>query len=166
MLRPTVSRNKSSICGLRPDFITVRQLSVCWRGALSLTRGRVCRLQLLLARVPWDSWQYFTVSDSRLPFSRLLRLAGLRWRYSTPPPHGILTILNWTLLYKHFTQTENTVSNSIHIAVCLPIRCLETGSSIAVCVFAAAGMCLQSRCLETDICSDCTIPAFRRHVTI
>jgi hypothetical protein len=57
----------------------------------------------------------FTVSDSRLPqpggqgpriyipqeqsgpvmppgtgfpFRRLLRLAGLRWRYSTPPPHG------------------------------------------------------------------------------
>jgi hypothetical protein len=25
------------------------------------------------------------------PFCSLLRLAGLRWRYSTPPPHGILT---------------------------------------------------------------------------
>jgi hypothetical protein len=23
------------------------------------------------------------------PFRRLLRLAGLRWKYSTPPPHGI-----------------------------------------------------------------------------
>jgi hypothetical protein len=30
-------------------FITVRQLRVCWRAALSLTRGRVCHLQLLLA---------------------------------------------------------------------------------------------------------------------
>jgi hypothetical protein len=29
-------------------FITVRELRVCWRGALSLTRGRVCRLHLLL----------------------------------------------------------------------------------------------------------------------
>jgi hypothetical protein len=27
---------------------------------------------------------YFTVSDSRLPFRRLLRLAGIRWRHSTP----------------------------------------------------------------------------------
>jgi hypothetical protein len=63
-------------------------------------------------RGPRDSWSYFTVSDSRLPqpggpgpliyipqeqagpvippgtgfpFGRLLRLAGLRWRYSTPP---------------------------------------------------------------------------------
>jgi hypothetical protein len=34
--------------GLRPDFYTVRQLQVCWCGVLSLTRERVCRLQLLL----------------------------------------------------------------------------------------------------------------------
>jgi hypothetical protein len=30
-------------------FVTVRQLQVCSCGALSLTRGWVCRLQLLLA---------------------------------------------------------------------------------------------------------------------
>jgi hypothetical protein len=69
-------------------------------------------------RVPWDSRPYFTASDSRLPqpgglgpriyisqeqdvpvispgslfsFRRLLRLAGLRWKYSTPPPHGSST---------------------------------------------------------------------------
>jgi hypothetical protein len=30
------------------NFITVRQLRVCWCGATSLTRGRVCSLQLLL----------------------------------------------------------------------------------------------------------------------
>jgi hypothetical protein len=40
-----------------------------------------------LIRVPWDLRPYFTVSGSRLPFFRLLQLAGLRWRYSTPPPH-------------------------------------------------------------------------------
>jgi hypothetical protein len=27
--------------------------------------------------------------DTGFPFRRLLRLAGLRWRYSTPPPHGM-----------------------------------------------------------------------------
>jgi hypothetical protein len=67
--------------------------------------------------VPRDSRPYFTVSDSRLPqpgragpricipqgqggpvitpgtgfpFRRLIRLAGLRWRYSTSPPRGEL----------------------------------------------------------------------------
>jgi hypothetical protein len=71
-------------------------------------------------RVSRDSWPYFTVSDSRLPqpggsgpciyipteqgdpvippgtgfpFRHLLRLAELRWRYSTPPPYGIDCIL-------------------------------------------------------------------------
>jgi hypothetical protein len=76
-------------------------------------------------RVPRDSWPHFTVSDSRLsptwrarspfyipqeqggpvtppgtgfPYRRLLRLAGLRWRYSSPPPHG---------LGKHFSEATN-----------------------------------------------------------
>jgi hypothetical protein len=65
--------------------------------------------------VPRGSGQYFILSDSRLPqpggpglsiyinqeqngpvispdigfpFRHLLRLAGLRWKYSNPPPHG------------------------------------------------------------------------------
>jgi hypothetical protein len=78
-------------------FITVRQLRVCWRGALSLTRRRVYRLQLLLAlasavivgsesRATSD---HILLSQIRnFHFRRLLRLAGIRWRYSTPPPHG------------------------------------------------------------------------------
>jgi hypothetical protein len=44
----SLSWNKAPIWVLWQDFIIVRQLLVCWFGAPSLTRGRFCRLQLLL----------------------------------------------------------------------------------------------------------------------
>jgi hypothetical protein len=87
-------------------FITVRHLRFCWYRVLSLTRGRVCRLQLLLvlARKAILGSECRRTRDRILlsqiwdfPFCRLLRLSGLRWRYSTPPalfsvsekPHGL-----------------------------------------------------------------------------
>jgi hypothetical protein len=80
-------------------FITVGQLRGCWCRAPSQKRGRICRLQLLLAfasAVILGSESlgiryHILLSQIRdFPFRRLLGLAGLRWRYSTPPPHGIL----------------------------------------------------------------------------
>jgi hypothetical protein len=78
-LTDSLSWNKAPIWGLYDQiFITVRQLRVCWFWALSLTRGRVCNLTFLLVlasaiilrvRVPWDSRQYFSLSDSRRTFS-------------------------------------------------------------------------------------------------
>jgi hypothetical protein len=38
-----------------------------------------------------DPLPYITVSfEPGFPFRRLLRLAGLRWRYSNPPPNGTI----------------------------------------------------------------------------
>jgi hypothetical protein len=77
-------------------FITVRQLRVCWFGALSLTRVRICHSQFLLALAralilgseSFGTRDHILLSQIRdFPFRRLLRLAGSRWRYSIP--HGM-----------------------------------------------------------------------------
>jgi hypothetical protein len=92
----SLSWNKPHIWGLRQDFyysVTVAGL-LMW--ALSLTRVRFYRLQLLLALasvvILWS--EFFGTRDHILlseiwafPFSRLLRLAG---RYSIPHSHRVL----------------------------------------------------------------------------
>jgi hypothetical protein len=102
MLRPTFSRpvlswNKAPIWDLRPDFYycqIVADLLVC--GALSDERTGLSftisagprQRSYSRVRVPWDSRPYLLYQIRDFPFCRFLRLAGLRWRYSTPPPHG------------------------------------------------------------------------------
>jgi hypothetical protein len=100
----------SPIWGTWPDIvITVWQLRSCFCGAPSLTRGRVCLLHMLLAIAS----VVFLGSESLgtrnhillsqiwdFPFRRLLRLAGSRWRHSTPPPHGFDSVFSRVLLLR------------------------------------------------------------------
>jgi hypothetical protein len=91
----SLSWSKVPIWGLRSNLYYC-QLRVCLYGAPSLTRGRVCRLLLLLVLANAvifgsefrGSRDHILLSQIRdFPFRRLLRLAGLRCRYSTPPPY-------------------------------------------------------------------------------
>jgi hypothetical protein len=76
--------------------INIWQLWSCFSRAPSLTRGRVCLLYMLLvlASVVFLGSESLGTRDCNLlsqiwdfPFHHLLRLAGSRWRYSTPPLH-------------------------------------------------------------------------------
>jgi hypothetical protein len=74
----SLSWNKTPIWGLRPDFCYCQTVAglLMW-GALSDERtGLPFTIAVgprqgshFRVRVPWGSWPYFTISDSRLPFS-------------------------------------------------------------------------------------------------
>jgi hypothetical protein len=124
----------------------------------SLPRGRVCLLVLasaVILRFQFRGTQdQILFSDSRLPQPggpglriyipqeqggpiippgtgfpfRRLRLAGLRWRYSTPPPQGIrhlppstLFSLHIEYLIRHGQHRKHRVQQFIYCCVC--IRC-------------------------------------------
>jgi hypothetical protein len=83
MLRSAVRR---PVClGVKPHmgpetrFLLVRHLQVCWCGAPSLTRGQVCRLQLLLG----SSAQSFSGPS---PAGHIIIFYCLR--FETPQPGG------------------------------------------------------------------------------
>jgi hypothetical protein len=74
----SLSWNKAPIWGLRPDLDYCQTVGVCWWGGVlsdertglsfATATGPGQRTHSWV-RVPWDSRPYFTVSDSRLPFS-------------------------------------------------------------------------------------------------
>jgi hypothetical protein len=100
-----------------------------FRAALSLTRVRVCLLYMLLALAsavflgsePLATSDHILLSQIwDVPFRRLLRLAGSRWRYSIPPPHEF-----WWFLYSSALSTfVLTVKRTLGSKVLL-LRCTE-----------------------------------------
>jgi hypothetical protein len=82
----------------------------------SLTRGWVCQLQLLLALArafifrsgSRGTREHILLSQIRgFPFCRLLRLAELRWRYSTPPPKRMNSLFTKSKLLYDWRFTNN-----------------------------------------------------------
>jgi hypothetical protein len=140
VLRPTVGR---TVClGTKHPFgaydqilITVWQLRVCWCGAPSLMRGRVCRLQFLLALAsavifgsePRRTRGHILLPQIRdFPFRRLLWLAGSRWRYSTSPPHGSSrSVASIVLLITSLHGPSRKHSFQQQLYCCVRISCRE-----------------------------------------
>jgi hypothetical protein len=134
----SLSWNKASIWGLRPDFYscqTIAGLLMCAalsdeRTGLSfkITAGPRQR-SYSRVRVPWDSRPYFTVSDSRLPFS----LPPTTRREVFDPTSTRDTPSNTNELNSPFVTSGRTEYGSPSLTVLLLLR-----------LFVAAGTCVTS----------------------
>jgi hypothetical protein len=112
----SLSWNKAPICGLWPDFYYCQTVAglLMWgalsdeRTGLSFTIAAGLASAVILGSESRGSRDHILVYKFRnFTFRPLLRLAGLRWRYATPPPQGGLGFWLHNLGSHH--STENTL---------------------------------------------------------
>jgi hypothetical protein len=92
--------NEAPIWGLRPDFYYCQSVVglLIWgalseeRTGMSFTIAAGPRQRILESESRGTRDHILLSQIQDFPFRRLLRLAELRWRYSTPPPHAISNI--------------------------------------------------------------------------
>jgi hypothetical protein len=146
-------------------------VAVCWCGAASLTRGWICRLQLLLdlaSAAIFVSVSRVTHDHILLPqiiffsFRRLLGLSGIRWGIRPRLHTGYCLFSNETFFVPLCTdRIENTVYNNIPVVVgVFTDQWLKNGLHnpvvllLRACMLRALpnnGRCLQSYWLVTDL---------------
>jgi hypothetical protein len=123
-------------------FIAVGQLRVCWCGTFSLTRGRVCRLQLLLVS-PAQSF------SGQSPMGLVTIFYPLRFETSLfdasydsqgygggtrPCLHtGVDWNAEWTPFHNSAPTEDRTLSPSVRVFVCWNLRIRCHGNSYQSC---------------------------------
>jgi hypothetical protein len=139
----------------------------------SQTIGRVCRLQLLLALASvvilgsksLGTRDHILLSQIRDFLLRpLLRLAGLRWRYLTPPPHDWITsIVSRRIHRKNIRCPVSDIfephRKRLFLYCCIYSALHSNGYPSLAYVFVATEMCLPSRCPATCLRVTTFIPA-------
>jgi hypothetical protein len=127
----SLSRNKAPVWGLRPDLYYLQTVAdlLMWRMWSALSDERT-GLSFTIApgprqrshfrvRVPCDSWPYFTVSESRLPFP-------------SPPTTRRVTVevfdlllpsrINYVTTFYTSVRTEyRTLPSIVHVIPCLSV---------------------------------------------
>jgi hypothetical protein len=115
-------------------LIALWQLRPCFRGTPSLTIGRFCLLYMLLALasvVVLGSESLGTRDHILLsqmwdfPFPRLLRLAGSRWRHSTPPPHGCTELVRQIFVKFSTDKFNKSLSANLICTLQWFFKCLK-----------------------------------------
>jgi hypothetical protein len=104
------------------------------------------KIRFLYLFPPGTGWTSYTPGTG-YPFCRLLRLAGLRWRYSNQPPHGYSLT---PLTSPRYIAPARTAEEMSHY--CLFVHC--QGNSMSTELFCNSG-CNVVVCLHSCDLSQC-----------
>jgi hypothetical protein len=127
----------------------------------------VCSLQLLLAvatAVIFGSKSHGARDPVLLPqirgfsFRRLLRLAGLQWKYSNQPPNGILTEVPNELTFITWCVPET--EHPLQLSVCCNLRIRCHGNAVHRTSVQERSILRyhENACLQQNLCVSKTLP--------